>query len=111
MTDTKEIMRKISALRARLDDVKRQPLDAENSQEPSPDGDKETLLLEKKVKAGAWHGALIDEELRQISGASNAAPQLPPKLTARGARVLQRGRELLQQLRDMLEDPLLRAGD
>ena len=67
--------------------------------------------MEQKVTVGAWQNTILDGTLRQIGGEADVAPLLPPKLTARGARVLTRGRELLQQLREMLEDPLLRADD
>ena len=112
MTDTKEILKKIAALRLRLDETRVSAGAA--SMPPSLDqGDdiKATALLEEKVNAGAWHNILLDGTLRQISADADAAPLLPPKLTARGARVLKRGRELLHQMRDMLEDPLLRADD
>jgi len=109
MTDTKEILKRIAALRLRLDQAQGQGHTATAS--PAPTQGKEedrTSVLEEKVRTGTWHNVLLDGTLRQISG-ETTAPLLPPKLTARGSRVLKRGRELLGQLREMLEDPLLRA--
>ena len=112
MTETKEILKKIAALRMRLTEVQAQALAA---RAPSFHSQREdgtaTALLEEKVTIGAWQNTIVDGALRQIGGDADSPPLLPPKLTARGARVLTRGRELLQQLRDMLEDPLLRADD
>lgn len=112
MTETKEILQKIAALRMRLTEVPNQavaPYSPAIHNERC--GDAATLTLEQKVTIGAWQNTMLDGALRQIGGDADAAPLLPPKLTARGARVLTRGRELLLQLREMLEDPLLRADD
>jgi HD-GYP domain-containing protein (c-di-GMP phosphodiesterase class II) len=114
MADSKEILQKIAALRVRLDQAQNHGARADAAAGTTADDDhvlKAVSILDAKVRAGAWHNTLLDGALRQISDAAAPAPQLPPKLTARGARVLQRGRELLHQLRDMLEDPLLQGDD
>jgi HD-GYP domain-containing protein (c-di-GMP phosphodiesterase class II) len=113
MTDTKEILKKIAALRVRLDQARNQPAAGAPplSSPEEPQQRNAAADLDAKVRAGAWHNALIDTTLRQISGEASTAPPMPPRLTARGARILKRGRELLGQLRDMLEDPLLRADE
>ena len=110
MTDTKDILKRIAALRVRLDHAQTEAA----GQEPHLPGEEPQVIsaiaaLEEKVRTGAQNNKLLDENLRQISG-GGAAP-LPPKLTARGARVLKRGRELLLQLREMIEDPLLQGHD
>src|SRR5262249_12842176 len=104
MTDTKQLLQKIAALRVRLDQAKQQTTAA-----PPHVPLKEAQALEDRVHVGSQQAALLDGALRQLGG--EQTPALPPKLTARGARLLQRGRELLQQLRDMIEDPLLRADE
>ncbi|HWY86444.1 MAG TPA: HD domain-containing phosphohydrolase [Gemmataceae bacterium] len=116
MGDRKEILdilKKIAALRERLRQAQTQFAGAKVSAaagaqdaEAAP-----TAVLEEKVHAGTWHNTLIDGALWQASGAAGAEPPLPVKLTARAAQVLKGGRQLLHQLREMLEDPLLRASD
>src|SRR5206468_7755546 len=98
----------IAALRVRLDEAQHHCQEQAASGSSGEQGEeaKATLVLKEKVGAGAWHNKSLDETLRQVSGDAARAP-LPPKLTARGARLLNRGRELLQQLKEMLEDPLL----
>ena len=107
MTDTKEMLKKIAALRVRLDQAQNKVAVATAPQQTGGQEINATTVLEEKVRTGARHNALLDDSLRQIAGAP--AFQLPPKLTARGAQVLKRGRELLHQLREMLEDPLLQS--
>jgi HD-GYP domain-containing protein (c-di-GMP phosphodiesterase class II) len=109
MTDTKDLLNKITALRLRLHQAQAStaapPVPAGATQEQ--DGERATLALATQVQVGAWHNAFLDEALRQLSG--DEETPVPTKLTARAARALGRGRELLHQLRDMLEDPLLRG--
>jgi HD-GYP domain-containing protein (c-di-GMP phosphodiesterase class II) len=87
MTDTKELLQRIAALRTRL------------SQETG------AIRIDEKVQRGAVHNTLIETTLR--AGGSNAeVAEIPSslRLTNRGARLLRRGRELLQSLRTVAED-------
>jgi HD-GYP domain-containing protein (c-di-GMP phosphodiesterase class II) len=110
MADTKEILKKLAALRTRLDNARQsaaapalRPTDTNEDEEAQ-----ETLLLADKIRTGALHNAWIDSALRELGPEHGSAAIPPGKLTARAARLLSRGRELLQQLRDVLDDPLLR---
>ncbi len=112
MTDTKDILKRIAALRVRLDHSQIQdtgPADRSLNEEPHVVS--AIAALEEKVGTGAWDSKILDDNLRQISGVGSGTAPLPPKLSARGGRVLKRGRELLHQLRDMIEDPLLQESD
>ena len=102
MTDTKEILKKIAALRLRLDQAK-------TTGRQSTVHEVQPAVLEEMVVTGTRHSSLLDGTLRQISNETTSV--MPARLTARGARLLKRGRDLLHQLREMLEDPLLRAAD
>jgi HD-GYP domain-containing protein (c-di-GMP phosphodiesterase class II) len=109
MTDTKEILKRIAALRVRLDQAQTNVAVCDSPGDERIVARQDIVRLEEKVRDGGRHNAAIDDALRPMDGTATLA--MPPKLTARGARVLQRGRDLLYQLRDMLEDPLLQADD
>src|SRR5262245_35653986 len=102
MSDTQAILRKIAALRQRLDEAQATPGAVAESATPSADP---LHHLAHEVAVGARHNALIDSTLEQLAAEppTNAAPahapaapaapaateQGPPrKLTARGARLL-----------------------
>src|SRR5438552_14457653 len=102
MNDTKELLRKIAALRQRLTVV------------PKPEADDTPAVrsdashaLEKKVEQGAWHNRLIDRSLRPLDAATSASPSVPAWLTASGQRLLLKGRSLLQALRTLADDPAI----
>jgi HD-GYP domain-containing protein (c-di-GMP phosphodiesterase class II) len=98
MTDTKELLQKIAALRMRLN----------TSAEPSAStGAADPLAaIEDKLQRGAAHNTLIESSLH-AAGSSEPAPTMPAtlRLTGRGARLLRKGRELLQALRRIADDP------
>lgn len=92
MTDTKLLLQKIAALRSRLD--------AEATATGDPAG-----AIEEKVRRGAVHNALIEHSLRVAEMADPKSPTSPVlRLTARGARVLRKGRDLLHALRALADD-------
>jgi hypothetical protein len=99
MSDTNDLLERIAALRARL----AQGLPAADSTRQDP-----LHRLEEQVKLGAWHNHLLDRALR-MPGQAEPAAELPPRLTARGAGLLKRGKELLQALRALTEDAILKA--
>jgi HD-GYP domain-containing protein (c-di-GMP phosphodiesterase class II) len=63
------------------------------------------MALGKKIAEGARQTALMAETLRPRT----ADGPLPVRLTARASRLLHRGRELLDQLRRLNDDPILQA--
>jgi HD-GYP domain-containing protein (c-di-GMP phosphodiesterase class II) len=96
MTDTKELLQKIAALRMRLN-ISAAPAPATSAQDP-------LRAVAEKVERGAAHNTLIEGSLRS---AEATEPVLAPtlRLTARGARLLRRGREALMALRKIADDP------
>jgi HD-GYP domain-containing protein (c-di-GMP phosphodiesterase class II) len=86
MTDTKLLLQKIAALRTRLDS------------DTEPVG-----AVEEKVQRGAMHNALIEHSLRMAEANEPTSPTAM-RLTARGARLLRKGRELLHMLRGIADD-------
>src|SRR5262249_28377243 len=72
--------------------------------------------LESKIATGSRQNALLDAVLRPVAADAQQAqqarretPPRPARLTARAARLLRRGRELLGQLRALAEEPLLQG--
>jgi hypothetical protein len=104
MSDTRELLQKIAALRLRLDQAQGLAQDVLTA------GPRQaTAALEEKVQRGHWHHALLDGALRPFEK-SGPAP-LPHRLTYRAAKVVHAARDLLAQLRALAEDPLLARGD
>src|SRR5260370_3731828 len=102
MSSTQALLTKIAALRQRLVQVEDLAKDA-NPRDP-------LQILERRVAVGAREISVLDGSIRQLPGAVLAADDragLPVRLTARGARLLQRGRDLLKRLRRLVDDPLL----
>jgi hypothetical protein len=91
MSDTKGLLERIAALRTRLD------------QGPVP------VRLEEKTRQGAWHNRLIDATLRPLDPVSDTPAVLPERLTASAARLLKKGKDLLEALRALSDDPILTA--
>ena len=93
MTDTKELLARIAALKERI-------------------GTREShRTLDEKVQRGAVHNALIESTLRG-SDPEQPAPLPTARLTSRGARLLRQGKELLQALRAIADDTeYQQAGD
>src|SRR5207247_138223 len=97
MSDTKDILRKIAALRQRLDQAQapvREPAAALAADEQASDS---LARVEQKVAIGARHDALIDAVLRPVAVAlppERETSAAPPRLTARAARLLHHGRHL-----------------
>src|SRR5262245_9108711 len=109
MSDTQAILRKIAALRQRLDKAQGVVRDAPAAPVPlEPAVADPVERLEEQVAAGARHNALIEGALGPTAAATEA-PALPRRLTARGARLLHFGRDLLGELRRLAEEPLLSA--
>src|SRR5262245_54446186 len=112
MSETQVLLSKIAALRQRLEQAHGLIRDAGSAAESLLGGGADPVgVLERKVAGGARQHALLDTALRQLSGPGDEAPALPAQLTARAARLLRRGGELLAQLRALAEEPLLQQGE
>ncbi len=107
MSDTKALLEKIAALRQRVAAVTPPPIAVAPGNGPAVRSDP-AHDVDEKVRQGAWHSRLIDRSLRPHE-AADAAP-LPPRLTAGGARLLTKGRALLQGLRVVADEPAIQAG-
>ena len=107
MSDTQVLLSTIAALRQRLAEGLMRDAGVAAASLLEDDADP-VRDLECKVAAGARQHALLDSSLRQLSGgAGGAETSLPAQLTARAARLLRRGGELLGQLRALGEEALV----
>lgn len=120
MTDTQELLKRIAALRVRLDQAQGLMHEADAAaaqlvgegapQNGTSDFAQRVAALDQKVRHAAWHGSLLDSALRPLTDAPDPAAA-PPRLIGRAARLLQRGRDLLHDLRSLLDDPVIRADE
>jgi HD-GYP domain-containing protein (c-di-GMP phosphodiesterase class II) len=114
VNDTKALIERIAALRQRL---------APPAMVPPPDvtaGSQDVPAVridpahavDEKVRQGAWHNRLIDCTLRAHEAGEVTAysAPLPPQLTASGARLVRKGRDLLQVLREIAQEPAVQDG-
>jgi hypothetical protein len=104
MTDTQELLGKITALRQRLQQAQGLAQEAGTAAAALAGSGLHLKTLERLVDAGAVHDAAVDEIARAAAGQRDEARPLPRQLTARARRSLERGRQLLDQLRQ-LADP------
>ncbi len=99
MTDTKELLQRIAALRLRLNSSAEPAAASATTSAQDP-----LHAVAEKVQRGAVHNTLIESSLRSAEATEPAlAPAL--RLTARGARLLRQGRDALQALRKLADDP------
>jgi HD domain len=95
MSETQGLLAKISALRQRLEQAQGLANEARSAA---------AALLQ--APKGAEHDAHLDAVVRSATGAAplegDRTP--PPQLTSRARRVLERGREMLRQLRALADD-------
>jgi hypothetical protein len=104
MVETQSLLSKITALRQRLDQAQGLARDAGSAAVAllgDQTGPHERRPLERLVAAGEEHDAHLDSVVRPLTAAAEDRRPLPRQLTARGRRVLERGRELLGQLRSL----------
>ncbi len=99
MTDTKELLRRIAALRLRLN------AESEASPPTEPARSIGYRELTEQVQRGATENRLLDNALR-VADASQAAAAAPTQVrfTARAAALLRNGRDLLLALRKIADD-------
>lgn len=100
MNTTQALLEKIAALRQRLIEGERKPASAAKALDS-------LQQLDRKVTAGNFQSALIDGSTRELFDASNPPRDAAPRLSARGLRLLQRGRDLLHELRSLADEPIL----
>jgi hypothetical protein len=108
MSSTHLLLEKIALLRQRL--AQADALTHATDMPPaisSAEGDIPARALERKVAVGYWQSSLLESTLATEASASPEEQKPPARLTARSARLLQRGRELLHELRRLADDPLL----
>jgi HD-GYP domain-containing protein (c-di-GMP phosphodiesterase class II) len=103
MTSTQALLTKIAALRQRL--VQADTTNAATGFTASSPCVNPLQTLEQKVAAGFWHTALLDAAVHHAAPLEEST--LPTHLTARAARLLQRGRDLLREFRRLTEEPAL----
>ena len=113
MSETQVLLTKITALRQRLEQAQGLIRDAGSTAASLLDANADPVnVLERKVAGGVRQHALLDTALRQLTGNPNAdGTALPAQLTARAARLLRRGGELLGQLRALGEEPILQRSE
>lgn len=106
MTDTKELLRRIAALRLRLN------AESEASPPTEPARSVGVRELAEQVQRGATENRLLDNTLRIAEG-SQAMPAPPSgvRLTARATALLRKGRDLLVKLRTIADDADFQAAD
>lgn len=97
MSETRDLLAKISALRQRLEQAQGLVNEARSAAaailtEGGP--------LDQAVKSAGDHDVVMDAALRAAAGVGQGA-QGPRQLSARARRVLERGKELLEQLRSL----------
>src|SRR5262245_13120744 len=111
MSDTRGLLKRITALRQRLDQAQGMLQEAgataakllsQTASADLPD------RLEQEVATGARVQALLDSSLRQIADVLDGGDGIrPTHLTAKVRRLLERGRELVHRLRRLADDRLL----
>jgi HD-GYP domain-containing protein (c-di-GMP phosphodiesterase class II) len=106
MSETQALLGKITALRQRLQQAQGLVSEAGSAmaslmEETAPAKGRLNALA-RQVAAGGKHDVEVDTALRPLPGLPHPAPPvLPRQLTARARRVVERGRELLGQLRSL----------
>ena len=113
MSETPALLGKIAALRQRLAQAEGLAQEAGTAavalaaEDPAPLA--RLLGFERQVAAGTQHDLELEKALRSVARApATAPPPLPRQLTSRARKVLERGQELLAQLKrlgDVLAPP------
>lgn len=112
MSDTQGLLNRIVALRKRLEDT---PARAKPADSPTVLSDATVDVgrleeLERQVVHGSQHSRLLDTSLRQVAETTSTIELdriWPSRLTLHGRRLLERGQDLVSQLRRLCEEPLL----
>jgi HD-GYP domain-containing protein (c-di-GMP phosphodiesterase class II) len=109
MTDTQVLLRKIAALRQQLQQAEGLAATT-NSAHASPSAEDQKATgrlqrLERQVSIGNQQTLFLDSALRQLTPAPPvSADLLPRQVTTRTRRILEKGRDLVNQLRRLGEE-------
>jgi HD-GYP domain-containing protein (c-di-GMP phosphodiesterase class II) len=101
MSDTRVLLGKIAALRQRLEQA--QGLAREADSAAAGLLTERARRLDLATAAGGEHDSGLDQVVRAVIGPVATSSAIPHQLTARARRVLERGRELLSQLRPLAD--------
>jgi hypothetical protein len=101
MNDTRTLLAKISALRQRLEQAQGLANEARSAAAALLAGQGEAL--ERVVAAGDEHDAALEVAVQPVTGTATVPGAPPRALTSRARRVLERGRDLLGQLRSLAD--------
>jgi HD-GYP domain-containing protein (c-di-GMP phosphodiesterase class II) len=104
MSDTRTLLAKISALRQRLEQAQGLANEARSAAAALLDG--QGLAgdsFERALAAGDEHDLAMDAVVQPVTSTVAGTARAPRSLTSRARRVLERGRELLGQLRHVAE--------
>ena len=105
MSETQALLGKIAALRQRLEQAQGLVREADSAAAALAGGDgRRVEVLQRSVAAASEHDGLVDAALSPLVAGEAPAPAFPTQLTARARRVIERGRELLAQLRPLADD-------
>ncbi|HZT83444.1 MAG TPA: HD domain-containing phosphohydrolase, partial [Gemmataceae bacterium] len=111
MSDTQMLLGKIAALRQRLEQAEGLAREAGSAAASLAARGGEVSgrfrALAARLADGAENNRLLDTSLRQLTESVSGPTEpkvLPVQLTARARRILERGRDLLRQLRPLAED-------
>lgn len=115
MSDTRAILTRITDLRRRLAQAQgllQEAGSVASAAQAAKSGTNLTEKLERDIASGNRVQQLLDGSLRQIAGALKGDDLVrPTQLTARAKKLLERGRELIGQLRELSSDPALPSTD
>jgi HD-GYP domain-containing protein (c-di-GMP phosphodiesterase class II) len=89
MSDTRMLLQKITALRQRLEQAQGLANEARSAA--------------AELMVGGEHDLALDAAVRPVAGSGGLELRTPRQLTSRARRVLERGRDLLEQLRGLAE--------
>lgn len=109
MNTTQVLLERIAALRQRLADGEKWAVPTSASPEVRPPVSVDPLdHLQRRVDAGTFQNTLIDGSVREFVDAEGPTREpAPAKLSARGMRLLHRGRDLLNELRSLADESTL----
>jgi hypothetical protein len=106
--DTRVLLNKITAFRERLEKMPRLVPETlpktENAPATPVESDADLLA---RVQAGSRTQALLEQSIRQLANIPEPVSTLPVQLTARARRLLKEAHDLIADLRQLADDPLL----
>lgn len=111
MSETQVLLSKIAALRQRLEQARSPiappgppPASGADRGQPDPPAPLTVPTLVNQAAAAREHDRLVDQTVREVAGPTEAELRmLPRRLTSRGRRVLELGREQLVKLRALAD--------